>query len=239
MQTYSPTGRLTCPFVGLTLKLAVMWACLPMIATAQNVASGDGKTTTSKVLSQSPAEPLFDGKTLGGWNGDPKWFRVENGSIVAGSLKEKIPHNQFLCTDKEYGDFELTVQAKLVGQGNNAGVQFRTKRIPNDTEVMGYQADIGFVEKGTCWGALYDESRRRRFLAESPEIALQAVKRRQWNELKVIARGKRIQIFLNGTQTVDFTETDTSIPVRGVIGLQVHSGPPLEAHYRNLRIREL
>lgn len=182
---------------------------------------------------------LFDGKSLDGWNGDEKWFRVQGDSIVAGSATEKIPHNQFLCTNKTYGDFELTVEAKLVGQGNNAGVQFRTKRIPNDTEVSGYQADIGWVQDGTCWGALYDESRRRKFLAESPQVALKAVKRGDWNTLKVIAKGARVQIFLNGVQTVDYTETDPDIERDGVIALQVHSGPPLEVFYRNIRLREL
>ena len=182
---------------------------------------------------------LFDGKSLDGWNGDSKWFRVQDGEIIAGSATEKIPHNQFLCTDKTYGDFELTVDAKLVGQGNNAGVQFRTKRIPNDTEVIGYQADIGWVQQGTCWGALYDESRRRKFLAQSPEIALKAVKRGEWNTLQVVAKGDRIKIFLNGVKTVDYTEPDAKIERDGVIALQVHSGPPLEVHYRNVRIKEL
>ncbi len=182
---------------------------------------------------------LFDGKTLRGWNGDEKWFRVENGEIIAGSGSERIPHNQFLCTNETYGDFELTVDAKLVGQGNNAGVQFRTRRIPGDTEVIGYQADIGWVKQGTCWGALYDESRRRTFLAESPQKALQAVRSGDWNTLRVIARGNRIEIFLNGVQTVDYTEEDPAIERSGVIALQVHSGPPLEVHYRNIRIKPL
>lgn len=182
---------------------------------------------------------LFDGKTLDGWNGDEKWFRVQDGAIVAGSATEKIPHNQFLCTNKTYGDFELTVEAKLVGQGNNAGVQFRTKRIPNDTEVIGYQADIGFMPNGTCWGALYDESRRRKFLAESSDVAMKALKRGDWNELRVVAKGSRIQIFLNGTKTVDYTEPDPKIERDGVIALQVHSGPPLEVFYRNIRLKEL
>ncbi|MEO1527851.1 MAG: DUF1080 domain-containing protein [Planctomycetota bacterium] len=190
-----------------------------------------------------PAEPetieLFDGTSLKGWNGDEKWFRVEEGVIIAGSATEKIPHNQFLCTDATFGDFELSIEAKLVGKGNNAGVQFRTNRIPNDTEVIGYQADIGFVANGTCWGALYDESRRRKFLAQSPEKALKAVKRGDWNTLRVIAKGDRIQIFLNGVQTVDYTETEPDIERQGVIALQVHSGPPLEVHYRNLKFRKL
>ena len=105
--------------------------------------------------------------------------------------------------------------------------------------MIGYQADIGFVPNGTCWGALYDESRRRKFLAQSPEKAMKAVKRGDWNTLKVIAKGTRIQIFLNGVQTVDYTEKEPDIEREGVIALQVHSGPPLEVHYRNLKFRKL
>lgn len=196
--------------------------------------------SNNPALAKEPTEiKLFDGKTLDGWNGDEKWFRVEDGVIIAGSATERIPHNQFLCTNAVYSDFELTVEAKLIGKGNNAGVQFRTKRIPNDTEVIGYQADIGFVANGTCWGALYDESRRRRFLAQSPGKAMKAVKRGDWNTLKVIAKGDHIQIYLNGVKTVDYTETEDGIEPEGVIALQVHSGPPLEVHYRNLTFRKL
>ncbi|MEM0924444.1 MAG: DUF1080 domain-containing protein [Planctomycetota bacterium] len=187
----------------------------------------------------SKTQPLFDGKSLDGWNGDPKWFQVRDGVIVAGSLKERIPQNQFLCTNESFADFELTVEAKLVGEGDNAGVQFRTRRIPDDTEVIGYQADIGFVKDGTCWGALYDESRRRKFLAQSPDIAMKALKRGQWNQLRILAKGDRIQIFLNGVRTVDYTEEDGKIERDGVVALQVHSGPPLEVHYRNVMIRRI
>src|SRR5437899_11983574 len=70
--------------------------------------------------------PLFDGKTLAGWEGDEKVLRVEDGAIVAGSLKEKVAHNDFLASKEEFGDFELRLKAKLVGKGQNAGVQFRS-----------------------------------------------------------------------------------------------------------------
>src|SRR4051812_6201006 len=108
--------------------------------------------------------PLFDGKTLNGWEGDTKkTWRIEDGAIVGGSLDEVVPRNEFLCTTKTYGDFELKVRFKLLGdpKAANAGVQIRTKRIPNHHEVSGYQADAG---QG-YWGALYDESRRNKVLA--------------------------------------------------------------------------
>lgn len=184
--------------------------------------------------------PLFDGETVAGWEGNAYWFRIEDGSLVAGRLNEEIPHNEFLCTTQNYDDFELRFEAKLVGEGNNAGVQFRSKRIPNSTEVSGYQADIGEAWDRPVWGALYDESRRRKMLAEpDPELARKAVKSGEWNKMRVICKGAHIQIFVNGQQTVDYTETDESIPKYGVIGLQIHSGKPTEAWYRNVRISQL
>lgn len=185
------------------------------------------------------SSPLFDGKTLDGWEGNEHYFRVQDGCIVAGRLDEKIPHNEFLCTEQEYGDFELRLEAKLVGQGNNAGVQFRSKRVEGNTEVSGYQADIGGAWNRLVWGALYDESRRNRMLAEPEPKLTQSILKEGWNELRVRAEGNHIQIFLNGEKTVDFKEQDDKIPSSGIIGLQIHSGKPTEAWYRNIRIRKL
>jgi hypothetical protein len=184
---------------------------------------------------------LFDGKTLEGWEGKKKFFRVEDGAIVAGFLDARIPNNEFLASVKEYDDFELRFEAKLVGQGNNAGVQLRSQRIPNNHEMIGYQCDIGGWSKGAIWGFLYDESRRRKMLAEAPQEELKKHIRPkgEWNKLVVRAKGPRIQIWLNGYQTVDFTEADENIPLKGRFGLQIHSGRPAEAWYRNIRIKQL
>jgi hypothetical protein len=183
---------------------------------------------------------LFDGESLTGWEGNAYWFRVEDGAIVAGRLEEKIPHNEFLCTTQNYDDFELRLEAKLVGDGKNAGVQFRSKRVSDSTEVSGYQADIGTMGDRIIWGALYDESRRREMLVQTKQdLAKRIVKPEQWNEIRVICTGPRIRIFVNGEQTVDYTEQDKDISDYGVIGLQIHSGKPTEAWYRNIRIRQL
>jgi hypothetical protein len=183
---------------------------------------------------------LFDGESLKGWEGNASWFHVDHGAIVAGRLDETIPHNEFLCTTQNYDDFELRLEAKLVGKGKNAGVQFRSQRVRNTTEVSGYQADIGTLGKRSIWGALYDESRRRKMLVETnQELAKRIVKPDQWNAIKVICKGPHIQIFVNGQQTVDYTEQDKEIRDYGVIGLQIHSGPATEAWYRNIRVRQL
>src|SRR5690606_35016827 len=109
-------------------------------------------------FSSAGPQPLFDGKTLAGWEGDTRnTWRIEDGAIVGGSLERVVPRNEFLCTTKTYGDFELRPKFKLLGEPDkvNAGVQFRTRRIPMHHEVIGYQADIG----QHYWGALYDDSR--------------------------------------------------------------------------------
>ena len=183
---------------------------------------------------------LFDGQTLKDWEGDTKIFRVEQGEIVAGSLEKRIPRNEFLCTEAEYGDFELRFQAKLLGEGKNAGVQFRSRRVPNDHEVSGYQCDIGTMGDRLIWGSLYDESRRNRFLVQGPaEAVKRAVVENDWNNLVIRCTGARVQLWVNDVATVDYTEPDPQIARAGIIGLQIHGGAPSEARYRRLRIKAL
>jgi hypothetical protein len=181
---------------------------------------------------------LFDGKSFKGWNGNLQIFRIENGAIVGGSLKDKIARNEFLCTDKEYSDFVLRAKFKLLGdpKSANAGIQFRTKRIPNDHEVIGYQADMG----QNYWGALYDESRRKKVLAQPKLDELKKVlKLNDWNDYEIRAEGKRIRLRINGLQTVDYTEADDSIAQTGCICVQIHSGPPSEAWYKDITIETI
>lgn len=185
-------------------------------------------------------EPLFDGKSLAGWEGDEKVFRVEDGAIVAGSRTEKIPHNEFLASKEEFGDCELRLKARLVGQGKNAGIQFRSQRVKDHFEMIGYQCDMGFAGEKPIWGALYDESRRRKFLVEPDAAKLTAVlKADDWNELVIRCEGPRIRMWVNGLQTVDYTEPEGEIPLRGRLGLQIHGGEPAEAAYKDIRIKRL
>ncbi|MGB2717496.1 MAG: DUF1080 domain-containing protein [Vicinamibacterales bacterium] len=187
------------------------------------------------VLIQTPVS-LFNGKTLDGWEGNQKIFRVQDGAIVGGSLTDKIVRNEFLCTTRPYGDFELRLQFKLLGDGANAGVQFRTKRIPNHHEVSGYQADMG----DGWWGALYDESRRNKVLQGPDQSKMKTVVRGgDWNDYRIRAEGKRIQLWVNGVQTVDYTESDPNIETTGVICPQIHAGPPSEAWYKDITVVEL
>jgi hypothetical protein len=183
-------------------------------------------------------KPLFNGKDLTGWEGDEKTWRVEDGAIVGGSLEVVVPRNEFLCTTKSYGDFELKLKFKLLGDKDkaNGGVQFRTKRIPKHHEVIGYQADIG---KG-YWGALYDESRRNKVLAgPKAEDVEKLVKADDWNDYTIRAQGPWIQLWLNGTKTVNYAEKDEKIDATGIIGLQVHGGAKTKVLYKDITLEEL
>ncbi len=194
----------------------------------------------SEIADEPGFVSLFDGKTLDGWEGNLKMFRVEDGAIVAGSLDGKIPNNEFLCSKKQYGDFELRLEARLRGKTKNAGVQFRSQRVPDHHEVSGYQCDIGMMEDRPIWGWLYDESRRNKFLAEADATKLGGVvKPAGWNDLVIRCTGPRIEMWVNGLQTVDYTEAESTISHRGIIGLQIHAGPPAEVVYRKIRIRRL
>ena len=189
-------------------------------------------------------QPLFDGKTLAGWEGDPKVWRVENGEIVGGSLQGN-PRNEFLTTRRSYYNFRLKLEYKLVGTEGfvNSGVQFRSQRMTDPpNEMSGYQADIGAGHTG----CLYDESRRKRFLARAgfgvgaygvkDEVEIRTLEKvGDWNTYEVRAEGPRITILLNGKATLDYTETDPSIDdASGLIGLQIHGKNKAQVHFRNI-----
>ena len=186
------------------------------------------------------AVSLFDGKTFTGWEGDTtSVWRIEDGAIVGGSLTETVPHNYFLTTQKSYDDFVLRLKFKLLSEGGfkNAGIQFRSERLEDPAyEMIGYQADLG----PGYYGALYDESRRRKVLVgpDSAEVS-KIVRADQWNDYEIRAEGKRIQLFLNGEQTVDYTEPDASIPQKGLIGLQIHGDGKTMVAYKDLMLTEL
>lgn len=186
----------------------------------------------------SAAEPgfvdLFNGKDLTGWEGDPFLWKVDDGAIVGKT--PGISYNDFLSTEKEYSDFIMRFEILLVDNAGNSGVQFRSHRETGSMAVIGYQADVS----ETFWGSLYDEKRREVALVQPSEALIKrAIKVNSWNDYEIHAEGKHIVLKLNGITTADYTEEDDSIPQKGIIATQVHSGPPLEVRFRNLRINEL
>jgi len=187
------------------------------------------------------AVPLFDGKTFKGWEGDTnQTWRITEGAFVGGSLKETVPHNEFIRTTRSYTNFVLRLKFKLAGTEGfiNGGVQVRSKRVENPPyELSGYQVDLGDPE---WWGCLYDESRRNKVVAKSDMAEVNKVlKRGDWNEYIIRCEGKRLRASINGYQTFDYTEPDDAIPQLGIIGLQVHGGGKAEAWYKDITIAEL
>ena len=176
---------------------------------------------------------LFNQKDLSGWEGDTTLWKVEDQALVGDSAG--IKQNQFLCTKAEFGDFELKLEFRVKDGAGNTGVQFRTQKIPNTTEVSGYQADIG--EK--YWGCLYDESRRNQVLAQAPPELENVLKKGDWNEYTIRAEGDQITLKINGRTTVDYKERNAEIPRSGIIALQVHSGGPMRVDFRNIRLKPL
>ena len=193
------------------------------------------------LISRARAEQLFDGKTLNGWEGDLKWWRVENGMITGGSTTEKIPRNFFLATTRSFQNFDLRLQLKLTGDPKtgmiNSGVQIRSLRVPNNTEMSGYQVDAG----DGWWGKLYDESRRRKVIAEPIDAAAvnAAVKSGEWNEYRVRTEGARIRSWINGVPALDYTEAEPNIAQDGKIAVQIHGGGIALVQVKDVRIEEL
>ncbi len=245
----------------------VILACLTAvagIAPAIYAADESQLTDVSDQEFMQRSRPLFDGTVLAGWEGKMYWFHTQGDAVVAGRLEKPIPENQFLCTMETYDDFDLRMEVRMRGTTPNAGVQFRSRRprsgedVPAN-EVIGYQSDMGHAWGRSVWGALYDESRRRKMLVEpevpfavemttpetSDDSAVQPtdqtkpVPETPWVKMRIVCKGDQIEIFLNDQLTIRYTETDPEIPRSGMIGLQIHSGPPAEAWYRKIRILAL
>jgi len=184
---------------------------------------------------------MFDGKTLNGWqqhNGTAT-YRPEKETIVGRTAKGSP--NSFLCSKKDYADFELVFEVK-VDDALNSGVQIRSRSIKenNNGRVHGPQVEI--ATNGTA-GFIYGEGLGTGWLSEDREDAKKkaAFKNGKWNKYRVLAKGKSIQTWINGTQIADLTDEKTD-HTTGFIGLQVHgvgNSGPYEVRWRNIKIREL
>lgn len=200
---------------------------------------------------------LFDGKSLNGWDGDPRFWRVEDGAIVGESTKDKKPEsNTFLiCQGGEYADFELKVEFKL--RNHNSGIQYRSFPVEGKEWVVGgYQADIANPQyMGIAYGERYKGIMAQRgqktivgekktkpqvvaYIGDSDEI-LAAVDMDGWNEYHIIAIGNQVIQKINGVTTAEFSENASDRLKSGLIALQLHQGPPMKVSFRNIRIKEV
>jgi len=177
--------------------------------------------------------PLFNGKDLSNWEGNFDLWKVKDKMIVGDS--PGIKQNEFLATKKSFGDFELRLEFRMKDGKGNSGVQFRSKRLPNSKAIEGYQADLG----ANFWGCLYDEHRRRKVLVRAPKKLDEVLKKGGWNSYVIRAQGDHIVQKINGLTTVDYREPDDKIARKGIIALQVHSGPKMKIEFRKIRIKVL
>ena len=203
-------------------------------------------------------ESIFDGKTLKGWDGDPMFWRVEDGAIVGQTLVDRQPkQNTFLIwRGGNPANFELKVKYKLTGF--NSGIQYRSIELPDIKYAMkGYQADMDGEQRYT--GQIYEE-RARGFLAmrgqftyigdgKKPGLVgslgdaaeLKAlIKGDDWNDLHIIARGNTLIQMINGRVMSMLIDDDTANrKMEGLIGIQVHLGPPMKIEVRDIRLKKL
>lgn len=203
---------------------------------------------------------IFDGKTLAGWEGDPQYWRVENGALVGEVTPTNIlKQNSFIIwRGGEAADFELKVEYRVSAKGNS-GINYRSAMATNfgPWAMRGYQADIDGANKYT--GQNYEE-KGRTFLAmrgqvtrieigKPPEIISSlgstndlssVIKNDDWNEYHLIARGGVLTHILNRrVMSVVIDDDALNRTTNGLIGVQVHVGPPMKIEYRNFRLKRL
>ncbi len=213
----------------------------------------------SKLIAPLPETgftPIFDGKSMDGWDGDPKFWRCENGALIGETTKEnQPPQNTFLIWRKgSPANFELKLEYKLTGF--NSGIQYRSIELPDIKWAMkGYQADIDGEQMFT--GQIYEE-RGRGFLAlrgQSNYIAAGQkpgvvgvlgdsgelkglIHADDWNDMHIVARNNVLMQYINGRLMSALIDDDgVNRKMDGLIGIQVHKGPAMKMEARNIRLR--
>ena len=230
-----------------------------------------GGCSATRLLAAEPEldfKPLFNGKDLNGWDGNPKLWFVQDGAITGKTGTDAdtaIKHNTFLVyTNGTVADFELRLTYRILG--GNSGVQYRSKVLrtgPFGPVVGGYQADF---EAGKTYSGILYEEQGRGILAQrgqktvvKPDPAdpkkhkievvgslgksedIQAkIKHEDWNDYVVIAQGNHFQHFINVVQTVDVVdEHEAGAAKSGILALQIHVGPPMTVQFKNVRMKKL
>ena len=208
-------------------------------------------------------QSIFDGTTLEGWDGDPAFWRAESGAIVGQSTDQnQVRQNTFLIwRGGEPADFELKLEFRM--NSTNSGVQIRSVRLPAGGDIgkwvmKGYQADIDFANQFT--GQIYEE-RGRGFLAmrgqavyvpdggrpmvignlqQTADELKGLIKTSGWNQLHLVARGNTIIHILNGAVTSIVVDDDSkNRALSGLLGFQMHVGPPMKVEFRNIWLKRL
>ena len=231
---------------------------------AQDKPSNDSGATATPAAAKEEAglQPLFDGKSLDNWEGNPKFWSVKDGTITGETTKENPTQGNTFLVYKggDVSDFELRFEYKI--KGGNSGVQYRSKLLdPKNFRVGGYQAD--FEAGKTFSGILYDEGgvaggrnimanrgesvtfgqgandRKVEKLPMSSEDLQKSIKNEDWNEYTIIARGNHLIHKINGNTTAECVDQSDKALNSGVLALQLHAGPPMTVQFRNIRMKKL
>ena len=206
--------------------------------------------------------PIFDGKTLAGWDGDPTYWRVENGALVGEiTAATVIKSNTFIIWNGgKPRDFELKLDYRITPEGNS-GINYRSVVVPdtvtpgNKFAMRGYQCDLdgrkrypgnNYEEKGRLFLAV--RGQMTRVVGARPPVLVSTIGdpdelakavTDDWNSVHVIARGNVLTHIVNGRLMTVVTDDDApNRPVDGLIGVQVHVGPPMKVEYRQLRLKD-
>jgi hypothetical protein len=213
--------------------------------------------TLATACAQDPLA-LFNGTNLDGWDGDPRFWKVENGCITGETTAEVTPEaNTFLIWKLgEVDDFELTAEYKI--DAGNSGIQVRSFRLPDRPwGIGGYQADFeagdrysGIIYGENFRGILADRGQQTKIGEDhkpavtgktgEDEALQKAVKKGDWNEYRIVAKGFTLQNYINGQLTAEVTDEDGQMRRRGgLLALQLHAGPPMKVQFRNLKLKRL
>jgi hypothetical protein len=205
---------------------------------------------------------IFDGTTLDGWEGDPKYWRAEGGSLVGEITPDTvIKSNTFIIwRGGRPQDFDLKLEYRITPDGNS-GINYRSAVVPdavtpgNRFAMRGYQFDVdgrqryagnNYEEKGRLFLALRGQLTRVvggrppvlvSTFAEAGDLA--KVITDGWNAVHIIARGPALTHVLNGRLMCVVVDDDRpNRPADGLLGVQMHVGPPMKVEYRNIRLKE-
>jgi len=214
------------------------------------------------VAAEKGFEKIFDGKTLKGWNGDPKFWSVQDGVITGKTTRENpTKGNTFIIWEGgKTGDFDLRLDYKIVG--GNSGIQYRSFKAdgPDEWRIGGYQADFeaGDTYSGICYGERFrgilslrgkkttltigDDGKLKKAVEEFAKDAdiAKAIKKEEWNGYRIVARGFNISHYINGVKTTQLIDRDKkSRRADGILALQLHAGPPMTVQFKNIRIKNL
>lgn len=216
---------------------------LPLVpcSEAKESKSTEEKKSSETVTTKKTVK-LFDGKTLDGWKAvipaNAKFWSVVDGVITASNGSEKMPTNTYITTEKSYEDFQFICKFRLTGDHAsgfiNSGIQYRS--LLEHGRIVGYQADIG----RKYWGDIHDEHRRNNLMKGDIKALLKGgFKEDEWGTYKIVCKGDSHKLYINDHLVADYTEKDASIPKKGVIALQLHSGGVAKMEYKDIYIQEL